>query len=180
MVKAWLHVDKRDTWDHLVDASINTMKYLNGPDNGWIEPQISPWILLRNLSGSARILRYDGLKINFPVAQAVQQKSLFWGIFWIFHIITNRITDNFLHHPYYRVPKSIMPILECIDVLENYLISNMFYGLYICKVQFSLEWRNLFVDLFAISSKFGKEKKFLFVIHMCFHMETILTDVSKT
>jgi len=53
------------------------MKYLNVPDNGWIGPQISPWILSRNFSGSALILRYDGLKINFPVAQAVQQKSLF-------------------------------------------------------------------------------------------------------
>ena len=81
MPKAWLHVDKRDTGDHLVDASINTMKYLNGPDNGWIRPQISHRILSRNLSGSARILRYDGLKINFPIAQVVQQKSLFWGKF---------------------------------------------------------------------------------------------------
>jgi hypothetical protein len=34
--------------------------------------------------------------------------------------------------------------------------------------------------LFAKSRKFSKEKKFLFMIMMGFHMETILTDVSKT
>ena len=32
--KAWFLVDKRYTWDHLVEASIKTMKYLNGPDRG--------------------------------------------------------------------------------------------------------------------------------------------------
>lgn len=37
------------------DASIKTMKYMNGPDNGWIRPQISPWILSKNLSGLAII-----------------------------------------------------------------------------------------------------------------------------
>jgi hypothetical protein len=51
------------------------------------------------LSGSARILRYDGPKINFSIAQAVQQKSLFWGNFCIFHIMTNGIADNFFIIP---------------------------------------------------------------------------------
>jgi hypothetical protein len=50
-----------------MDASIRTIKYLNGPDNGFIGPQISPWILLRNLSGSTLILRGDGLTINFKL-----------------------------------------------------------------------------------------------------------------
>jgi hypothetical protein len=50
------------------------MKYLNDPDDDWIRPQISPRILSRNLSGSACTLRCDGLKFNFLVAQAVQQK----------------------------------------------------------------------------------------------------------
>jgi hypothetical protein len=56
--------------------------------------------------------------------------------------MTNGIADNFLHHLYYRVPKSIMPVSECIDILKNYLISNMFYGVYVCKVQSSLEQKN--------------------------------------
>jgi hypothetical protein len=94
--------------------------------------------------------------------------------------MTNGIADNFLHHLYSRVPKSIMPVSECIDILKNYLISNMFYGVYVCKVQSSLEQKKLFTDLSVISNKFGKEKKFLFIIHMCFHMKTILTVVSKT
>jgi hypothetical protein len=55
------------------------MKYLNGLEVGVIGPQISPWILSRNLSGSALILRCDGLKIIFLVAHAVQIKSLDLG-----------------------------------------------------------------------------------------------------
>jgi hypothetical protein len=47
------------------------MKCLNDPEVGVIGPQISPWILSRNLSGSALILRYDGLKISYPFAHAV-------------------------------------------------------------------------------------------------------------
>jgi hypothetical protein len=73
--KACFHVDKRRTWDHLVDASIRAMKYLNGPDKGWMGPQMSPWIRSRNFNGSACILRCDGLKINFPFAHDVHIKS---------------------------------------------------------------------------------------------------------
>jgi len=42
LAKAWLRVDRRHTCDHRVDASINTMKYLNGPDNGCMGQQMSP------------------------------------------------------------------------------------------------------------------------------------------
>jgi hypothetical protein len=42
------------------------------------------------------------------------------------------------------------------------------------------ERRNFFGYLFAKSSKFSKEKKFLFMIVIGFHMETVVTDVSKT
>jgi hypothetical protein len=41
LAKAWFLVDNKHTWDHLVDASISTMKYLNGPVDGCIDPQIS-------------------------------------------------------------------------------------------------------------------------------------------
>jgi hypothetical protein len=36
---------------------------------------MSPWIILRNFSGSVCILRGKGLKINFPVAHAMYMKS---------------------------------------------------------------------------------------------------------
>jgi hypothetical protein len=42
LAKIWLCDNKRHTCDHRVDASINTMKYMNGPHNGCIRPQISP------------------------------------------------------------------------------------------------------------------------------------------
>ena len=41
-----------------------------GP-NSLFGPHISPWIRSRNLRGSSLILKYDGLKINFPVAHEV-------------------------------------------------------------------------------------------------------------
>jgi hypothetical protein len=61
--------------DHRVDASINTIKYLNGQHDGCIGPHISPCIILRNFSGSVYILRGEGLKINFSVAHIVHMKS---------------------------------------------------------------------------------------------------------
>ena len=88
--------------------------------------------------------------------------------------MTNGTVDNFLYHPYSSAPKSIMPISESIGVLENYLISNMFYVLYVCKLQSSLDRRNIFIDLFVISSKFSKEKKFMFP------HETVLMDITIT
>jgi hypothetical protein len=96
LAKAWFFVDKRHICNHLVDVPINTMKYLNGPLIGYIGPHMSPCILSRNFSGSVYILRGEGIKINFPVAQAVHIKSEILGNLiklWhvqlpmIFHII---------------------------------------------------------------------------------------------
>ena len=56
-----LRVDNRQTWDHLVDASIKTIKYLNGPEGGWIGPHMSPWILSRNLGDSLSTFIDEGL-----------------------------------------------------------------------------------------------------------------------
>jgi hypothetical protein len=41
LANASFRVDRRHTCDHLVDASIKIIKYLNGPNNGFIGPQIS-------------------------------------------------------------------------------------------------------------------------------------------
>jgi hypothetical protein len=75
LAKAWFHVNNRHMCDHRVDASINTMKYLNDPLIGWIGPHMFPCILLRNFSGSVCILRGEGLKINFPITHVVYMKS---------------------------------------------------------------------------------------------------------
>jgi hypothetical protein len=75
LAKAWFYVDNKHTCDHLIDALINTTKYLNSPLIGCIGPYMSPCILSRNFSGSVCILRGEGLKINFLVAQAVHIKS---------------------------------------------------------------------------------------------------------
>jgi hypothetical protein len=75
LAKAWFRVDNRHTCDHLVDASINTMKYRNGPLIGSIGPHMSHSILSRNFSGLVCILRGEDLKINFSVAQVMHIKS---------------------------------------------------------------------------------------------------------
>jgi hypothetical protein len=74
LANAWFRVDNKHTCDHRVDASINTMKYVNGPLIGCIRPHMSLGILSINFSGSVCILREEGLKINFPVAHAVHMK----------------------------------------------------------------------------------------------------------
>jgi hypothetical protein len=74
LAKSWFRVDKRNTCDHRVDASINTMKYLTGSLIGCIGPHMSPYILSRNFSGSICILRGEDVKINFPVAHALHMK----------------------------------------------------------------------------------------------------------
>jgi hypothetical protein len=74
LAKAWFYVDNKHTCDHLIDASINIMKYLNGPLIDCIGSHMSPYILSKNFSGSVCILRGEGLKINFLVAQDVHIK----------------------------------------------------------------------------------------------------------
>jgi hypothetical protein len=60
--------------DSIKYVSINTIKYLNGPYNGCIGPQISHWVLSENFSGSVCILICECIKINFPVTHAVHIK----------------------------------------------------------------------------------------------------------
>jgi hypothetical protein len=68
LAKTWFRVGNSHICDHLVDASINTMKYLNDSLIGCIRPHMSPCIHSRNFSGSVFILRGE-------VAQAVHIKS---------------------------------------------------------------------------------------------------------
>ena len=76
LANARLRVDNKDTCDHLVDASIKTIKYLNGPHGGCMGPQISPCIRSRKLIDSKLILAGDGRIINLPSEQAANEKLL--------------------------------------------------------------------------------------------------------
>ena len=51
------------------------MKYLNGPDDGWIGPHMSPWILSRKLGLSSLTLVGDGRVISFPKEHAEHGRS---------------------------------------------------------------------------------------------------------
>jgi len=61
-----LHVDNNQIYDHLVDASIIIMKYLNDPHDGCIGPQISLYIRFEK-EILISIFLGDGLIINFPL-----------------------------------------------------------------------------------------------------------------
>ena len=59
-----------------MDASINTMKYLDDPHGGCMGPQISLCIHSKNEIDSFLIFSGDGLIFNFPCKHAVHEKSL--------------------------------------------------------------------------------------------------------
>ena len=110
--KAWFRVDNRHTWNHHMDATIRTIKYLNGPDKGWMGPQISPWMRSRNFSGSAFILRCEGLKINFPVAHEVHTKSKVFGNFLSLIPCPHELLMIFLIMPMPGWPRHLCQVLN--------------------------------------------------------------------
>ena len=63
--------DNRQTCDHLVDASMRTIKYRNVPQGGCIGPHISPCILSRKFNVSLLTFPGDGLIINFPCEHGI-------------------------------------------------------------------------------------------------------------
>ena len=65
-------VERRQTWDQWVDASIKIIKQRKGPLGGWIGQQISPWICSRKAGDSHSTLLNDGLIINLLCEQATQ------------------------------------------------------------------------------------------------------------
>jgi hypothetical protein len=70
--------------------------------------------------------------------------------------------------------KAIMPSLECVNILKNYFVSNMWYEFDVCVVQSRWEWGNFFKCLFAISVIFCNEKELLIVVRMGFNMNPFL------
>jgi len=94
--------------------------------------------------------------------------------------MTIGIPDNFVHHPYTRMTKTIMPSSECVNLLKNYLVCNMCYGFDVCVVQFGQKRGNFVNNSFAISVVFSNKENFLIIVIKGFYMETILTDISIT
>src|SRR5690242_17213299 len=70
---ATFRVDRRQTWDHLAEASTSTIKYRNGPHGGWIGQHISPWIRCRKRGASLWTLVVEGFVINLPCAHGTQR-----------------------------------------------------------------------------------------------------------
>jgi hypothetical protein len=50
-------------------------------------------------------------------------------------VMTYANTNDFPHHSYTRISQPIMPDLECINILENHVVCNMWNGFYVCVVQ---------------------------------------------
>jgi hypothetical protein len=91
-----------------------------------------------------------------------------------------RIIDNFSYHPYTRMAKAFMPSFECVNILENYLVHNMWYRFDVCVVQSVQKRGNFLNNPFAISAIFSNKENFLIIVITGFYMETILTDISIT
>ena len=72
--KFWL--ENKHTCDHLLDAFINTIKYLNDQLDGLIGLHVSPWIRPKNVDNLIFTLIRDGLIINFPWDQLLHVNSL--------------------------------------------------------------------------------------------------------
>jgi hypothetical protein len=76
--------ESKQTYDHLLYTSINTIKYLKGLHGGWIGPHVSHWILSRKDSDSITTFDGDGLIINLPWEHAAHRFSLGKKIFRFF------------------------------------------------------------------------------------------------
>lgn len=106
--KSWFRFDSRHTCDHFEEASMSTMKYLNGPDRGCIGPHMSPYIRARNIGISSFTLHMDGLVINFPVAHAWHMKSSWFRNFFTLILCPCELLIIFL-----IIPRHGWPILSC-------------------------------------------------------------------
>lgn len=100
LANTMLRVDNKHTCDRIVDASIKTIKYLDGSRGGWINPQISLWSRSINLRDLIQTFVGDGLITNFSWEQAAHDNYLNWRTFsffngwsWEFSIIIRIIVD---------------------------------------------------------------------------------------
>lgn len=93
----WLQVSN-ETCDHLVDALIKTMKYLNDSHGRCIDPQISHYICSKNEMDSFPFFLGDGLIMSFLWEHITYEKSLDWRILWLFNGCPHEIFKYFSHH----------------------------------------------------------------------------------
>ena len=73
----WLWVDNNYICDHLGDASIQIIKYLNDSYYWCFDSQISPYMC-------SQILKDSNLKFQLPWEIVTTQKLFHWRIFWLF------------------------------------------------------------------------------------------------
>ena len=148
---AWLSVDTSHTLDHLIDVSSQPWNARTIHIIFVLDPHIFSWIWLRNLRHS----------IWFSDKRVLKSISL-WHLSYphFGENMTKRIANNF--HPSLWMAKLIIPNLECINSVKNYLIRNMLYedrcihnttktrliSLHICHIQCCL-------FVFAYENTFG-------------------------
>jgi hypothetical protein len=84
--------------------------------------------------------------------------------------MTYAIANYLPHHSYSRMSYPIMSGFECINILENHFICNMWNEIYVCVVQSILQGRYSFKNIMAISVRFSNEEKFLITLLMSYDM----------
>jgi hypothetical protein len=80
--------------------------------------------------------------------------------------MTCAIPNDFPHHPYTRMSQAIMPDLECINILENHFIRNMWNRFYVCVVQSRRYGRYSFYNIIAISVSLCDDERFFIILFM--------------
>lgn len=73
-------VDNNETCSHLVDESIRTKKYLNGPLGGSIGPHISTFICSKKFGIDLIVFDIAGLVIIFPCEHAIHCCCILSGV----------------------------------------------------------------------------------------------------
>ena len=76
LAKTTLHVERRQTCDHLVKTSIKIIKQRNDPHGGWIDPHVPPCSPSKKIGDSNMILVKNGPTLNLLCKQASHEYSL--------------------------------------------------------------------------------------------------------
>jgi len=75
LINETFQLESKQTRDHLLNISINTIKYLKNSYGGWIGPHISLWILLGKDDNSITTFDGNGLIINLLWEHATHKFS---------------------------------------------------------------------------------------------------------
>jgi len=132
-----LRVDNKHTYDHLVDASTKTIKYVNGPHGGWMGPQNITLNTFQKSWGFSPTFNWWWSNNQFALRTSSTREFLELKNLLVFQWMTIWILDN--SSPYYwsRMAQPVMPnnkIIWFIKLLVHYCIDLDCTNTYIVQI----------------------------------------------